>query len=493
MNHDFIKIEFNIKTFKFNTNTFKFKMTYKFESECKINNAICDMLKEISINIDYDSHLSDKQKVAFELFKQEKNLFIHGYAGSGKSLLINTFENYTKSENKHKNIYITSTTGISAHHIGGTTINSLFGVGTGDGDINKLIKNIMFKQIYKNRIVNMDILIIDEISMLSAKLFEKLDIICQKIRKNKKFFGGIQVILTGDFMQLSPVFNNKFNNSDDDTRILIESPVFNNEFNKKNKNIIILNKNFRQNDPTFINILMNIRSNTYTDHDISILNNRKLKNGSDVSHYIHLVSSNKKAQAINENKLSKLPDPIYTFNAIYKKENSKSNDDETSNLIIKELQYQFKQKNIESLSLKKGARVMLIKNLDISLGLVNGSLGTVTNIHHNKLNKTFLPEITFDNKVKKIIDPVSWELENDNCKCSATQIPLMLAYACTIHKSQGQTLQNAVLDLEDAFCDHMVYVALSRVVSLDGVFLKSFNPSKIKINTKLKSYIDNIE
>lgn len=467
-----------------------------FDSEYKITNVISDMLKELSINIDYGAHLSERQKNAFELYKNGKNLLIHGYAGSGKSLLINTMENYTRAEESQKNIYITSTTGISAHHIGGTTINSLFSIGTGDADVTLLIRNILTKPIYKNRIVNMDILIIDEISMLSAKLFEKLNIICQKIRKNKKFFGGIQVILTGDFMQLPPVFNKTFETSKEknDERILIDSDIFNNEYNKKNKNIIILNENFRQkNDPTFINILMNIRSNSYTKDDILTLNNRKLNKNMDVTDYIHLVSSNKKAQIINEKNLSKLPDPIYTFKTIYKKDISNKpsqNDDESYNLIIKELQYQFKQKNIDILYLKKGARVMLIKNLDISAGLVNGALGTVTNILHNKMNNSYTPEITFDNKVKKIIDPVIWELQNDNYKCTASQIPLMLAYACTIHKSQGQTLQKAVLDLEDAFCDHMVYVALSRVISLEGVFLKSFNPSKITINDRLKSYLD---
>lgn len=468
----------------------------RFDSEYKINSVISDMLKEMSIHIDYDGHLSDKQKEAFQMYKNGKNLLIHGYAGSGKSMLINTMENYTRAEESHKNIYITSTTGISAHHIGGTTINSLFGIGSGDADVNYLIKNIMIKPIYRNRIINMDILIIDEISMLSAKLFEKLNIISQKIRRNKRFFGGIQVILTGDFMQLPPVFNNYLNvpESEFDERILIESPDFNNEFNKKNKNIIVLKENFRQkNDPTFINILMNIRSNTYTNNDVDILNKRKISKNMDVSDHIHLVSSNKKAQIINERKLAKLPDPIYTFNTIYKKENYNNSNDESYNLLIKELKYQFQQKNIETLSLKKGARVMLIKNLDISAGLVNGTLGTVTNIYHNNMTKTAVPEVTFDNKIKKIIDPVVWELQNDNCKCSASQIPLMLAYACTIHKSQGQTLEKAVLDLDDAFCDHMVYVALSRVMSLDGVFLKSFNPLKIKINEKLKMYLDNIE
>lgn len=459
-----------------------------FEKEYKLNKCITEMLGDLSINVDENDHLSDTQKKAFELYKQCKILLILGGAGCGKSHVLNTMEHYTKTQHSHKNVYITSTTGISAHHIGGTTINSLFGVGTGEAPVEMLVKKVSQKIVYRDRIRQMDILFIDEISMLSADLFEKINIICQKIRGNKLFFGGIQLILTGDFLQLTPVFNKQFNENMDD-RLLIESDIFIKHFNKKNGNVIILTQNFRQQkDPSFINLLMKIRTKTFNDNDISVLNNRKIKKSElDIcKDFVHLVSSNKKAQIINESRLEKLKDPMFIFNTIYTIEV----DNEITKLIHKELQYQFKQKNIETLNIKKGARVMLIKNLDISLGLVNGALGTVQNMI--RVNNNFCPEVLFDNNVKKIIEPVTWDLEMDNYKCSAMQIPLMLAYACTVHKSQGQTLQNAVLDLEDAFCDHMVYVALSRVVSIDGLYLKSFNPSKIKINDKMKKYLDEL-
>ena len=144
-------------------------------NDLNLNSNISDMLKEMSIEVDYDSHLSELQKKAFDLYKSCKNLLILGCAGTGKSLLINTMGNYTKTEHPYKNIYITATTGIASYSVKGVTINSLFGIGTGEADVNVLLRRIMQKRVYRERISLMDILIIDEISMLSAELFEKLN------------------------------------------------------------------------------------------------------------------------------------------------------------------------------------------------------------------------------------------------------------------------------------------------------------------------------
>jgi ATP-dependent DNA helicase PIF1 len=133
--------------------------------------------------------------------------------------------------------------------------------------------------------------------------------------------------------------------------------------------------------------------------------------------------------------------------------------------------------------LRKGCRVLLIKNLDVSIGLVNGSVGTVEDLMEDSV------KVKFDNGVTETINRVEWELEIDNTKVSCTQIPLMLAYSITIHKSQSLSLDKAVLDLADCFCNHMVYVALSRIRSLEGVYLKSFNHKKITVNKKLLEYI----
>lgn len=455
-----------------------------------IPDSIQDLLKEHNIIVDFDDNLSETQKVAFSLFKENKNLVILGSAGTGKSMIIKTMEEYIKTNKRESKIYLCSTTGISAYNINGLTIHSFMGIGTGDIPVEALIRRINRKKNYRDRIILTDILVIDEVSMLSAELFEKLNRICQAIRKNKQFFGGIQIILTGDLLQLLPVFNRNIEftkGQEQDTRLIIESSEFTREFNKKNGNVIVLKENFRQkNDPTFINLLSRIRDGTYTEQDITLIKTKlnKLPIGKTP---VNLVSSNKSAQIINDSNVSKIKEPVNKYTAIYK---DSGKDSEIDELLVKELKSQFKQKGIDSLELKKGARVMLIKNMDVSIGLVNGSLGTIDSFKVE--NSQEYPIVMFDNGIKQLISSVSWELELDNCKASVTQVPLMLAYSITIHRSQSLTLESAVLDLGDCFTDAQVFVALSRLKSLDGLYLKSFNPAKIKVNQKMKKFLESL-
>lgn len=445
-----------------------------------MSNSIYEMLKEM--NIEYKEELSHSQQKAFDLLKNGNNLLIISPAGTGKSYLIKYFENYIK-HNTHKTIAITSTTGISAYNLDGMTIHSFMGIGTGDLNIDQLIKRVYTNKQSKQRIENIDILVIDEISMLSAEIFEKINLICQKIRKNKLFFGGIQIIFTGDFNQLLCVFNtNEDIYKNIDERYIFESLIFNNEFNKKNNNIIQLTENFRQkNDKTYMELLLRIRNGTYTENDINILNKRRTI--PENNNLTHIVTTNKQAQIINQQNLEKISSKIHIFEAEYTRSNI---DKYTEDILFKELKFQFNKKGIEILNLKIGSRVMLLKNIDITNGLVNGALGNIKDIN----NKDILVE--FDNNISIIISQETWTLELNDCSVSVKQIPLMLAYACTVHKIQGLTLDNGILDISNAFCDHLVYVALSRIKSLDGLYLKSFNPNKIKINAKTQKYLDNI-
>ena len=461
------------------------------EKEKVISNHIYDMLTEYmpNINIDRYAHLSDKQKNALNLFKDGHNLLIIGVAGSGKSFIIETLKTYNDDYDKKK-LYVTATTGISAYSVKGITIHSFLGIGTGDLDIENLIRKINKKKLYRNRILETDILIIDEISMMSAELFEKINKICQYIRKNKKIFGGIQLILTGDFYQLTPVFNRNIelnNGNIQDTRLIIESDDFNNTFNKKN--IIVLTENFRQkNDPLFINILSRIRDGTFTEDDVNIIKNRL--NIQDIKgNPVHIVSTNKKAQNINDTNLLKIKENSKYFDVIYNNNSTvfSEREKEIIDLLTKELSFQFKQKGIEKIQLKKNSRVMLIKNIDVTIGLVNGSLGT---IHDFSISD--YPIVLFDNGEKIEITPLTWDLELDNIIVTATQIPLMLSYAITTHKSQSLSLDSAILDLGDCFTEGQCYVALSRVRNLEGIYLKSFNPSKIKVNQKMHNYMINL-
>lgn len=454
-----------------------------------VSNSIQEMLEQFGVkNVDFEANLSESQKKAFKLFKDQKNLLILGPAGTGKSHIIKTFQEYMKLNFPHKRICLTSTTGISAYNLGGCTIHSFMGIGTGNHDIDTLKKKIFRRKVYKERIELVDILIIDEISMLSASIFEKLNTICQYIRKDRRFFGGIQVIFTGDPQQLLCIFNNnKEIYKEIDERLIIESDIFNKEF-VKNKNIIVLKENFRQKgDIPFINLLSRLRVGKHTDEDIKLLESRKNLDIPNKENIVHLVCTNAKAQNINNFNIEKIKENELEYNVTF---SSSGINKELCDILVKELEYQFNLKGIHKLILKKGARVMLIKNLDVELGLVNGSIGTIVDI--KKTDTGTFPIVEFDNKIKQLIEPFSCELEIDNCKATANQIPLMLAYACTVHKIQGSTLDSAILDIEEAFADHQVYVGISRVKTLNGLYFKSFNPKKIKINKITTSYLNNM-
>lgn len=437
-------------------------------------------------DLNSESILSESQKRAFDLFKKGESLAIFSSAGCGKSTLIKIMQDHHERKQDGRNMYLTSTTGISAFNIGGCTIHSFMGIGTGDSEIEYLIRRILKNKTLCQRLFMTDILVIDEISMLSASIFEKIDLIFQYFKKNNSYFGGIQLILTGDPMQILPIFNNILDKPDFDERLIIESNIFLKMF--KNK-IIILNENFRQkNDSTFVNLLLRLRKGEHTKDDIKILKERLNYDKDDkvVKNSINLVSYNKKAQSINETNLKKLSGVECSYQVEYKRTKIVFEND-THSILRKELESQFNQKGITKITLKKGARVILIKNLDVSNGLTNGSIGTVLGF------KGGYPEVLFDSGIKHIITKVDWELELDGNKVSATQVPLMLAYAITINRSQSLSLDSAVMDLSDVFADHMKYVALSRVRSIDGLFLKSFDESKITINQKMKDFINKYE
>jgi ATP-dependent DNA helicase PIF1 len=189
------------------------------------------MSKDTPIPVEYPIDFSDLQKLAFEKFKKGENLLILGAGGVGKSKLVKEFYKYTTRNNKNKTMYITSTTGISAYNIGGITINSFMHMGTGAGSVQSILNRLRYKINIKNRIKNTDILVIDEISMMSCSIFEKINSIFQILRKSSKPFGGIQLILTGDFLQLETVFDKVDENTD--TRLIVESELFTKLFANK--------------------------------------------------------------------------------------------------------------------------------------------------------------------------------------------------------------------------------------------------------------------
>lgn len=421
----------------------------------------------------FDYDLSSEQKVAFEKFKNNENLLLLGAGGTGKSVLIELFQKYINTNFKNKYIYLTATTGIASYNINGMTIHSFMGFGNGEQELDRLVIKIKKNKEALHRILRTDILIIDEISMLSSELFEKINIILKYFRKSQELFGGMQIILSGDFLQLEPVFSSK----NISKKLLYENRQFKRSFDKNNT--IILKHNYRQNlDNEYSDILNRIRLGDHSQEDISFLVN--LKSNIFLDNPIELVSSNKIASEINQKKLKQIDSKEHVFKKIVIKNDCPN--------LAESLTKQFDKFGLHEIKLKKNCKVLLIKNIDVQNGLVNGASGIVLDIGSSYV------KVKFDNGITYDINYTEWLIDDpiNNIKVCFSQIPLILAYAITIHKSQSLTLTSASLDLKDCFCNHQVYVALSRIVDSKSVYIKSFDEKKILVNQKTLKYMNSI-
>ena len=421
---------------------------------------------ELGHSVDvYDTcDMSSKQTEAITKFCNGDNILLISAAGCGKSLTVQKMKEITK-----KRMYLTATTGVAAYSIGGMTIQAFLGIGTGDSDVDVLIRKVLRNEDIRDRLRATDVLVIDEASMLSAELFEKINQVLCAVRMSPLFFGGIQVIMSADFLQATPVFN-KFKT---DKRLLIESPLF---LKKFSKSCIVLTENFRQRgNPEFIDLLMRLREGLHTEKDIGVLTKR-LGISPSGPEPVHLVPMNALASDINKRRMGSINrQPVeYVMRC-------------SGNADLKhDLSSQFKAKGADILHLKETARVMLTRNIDTENGLVNGACGTITSFVNG------LPFVHFDHGIDHLVDYFEFKLEVDGKNGIVKQIPLQVAYASTIHKSQSLSLDSAILDLKGCFCEHQVYVALSRVKTLDGVFLKSFDQKKITINKKMLAFVNSV-
>lgn len=411
---------------------------------------------------DWD-RLTDDQRAFFKPFFDGKNIFLTGSAGVGKSFLLKVLFDFCESEGI--NISKTSSTGISALNIGGTTIHSWLGIGTAEEHPDYLLEKIEQKKHVLSRARAAKILILDEVSMISEMLLNKIDYILRKIRKNEsKPFGGLQMILTGDALQLPPVITDQNQNSG--------GVFFFNSMAWKmgDFKVIKLTTVMRQTDSEFALALNLLRVGDTSQADIfKPYINRKIEDG--VVTPIKLLSKKYDVEKYNLRQLQKIMEPAKTFTAY---------DWGQSHHI------QFFHKNCpatKDIELKTGAQVMLVFNMDIDAGLVNGSMGIV---------EGFTPSneviVKFANGVTTNVGMAKWEIKEEryvngqqfyDVVAYRKQIPLKLAYAISIHKSQGQTLDRAVVDLTDIFSPGQAYVALSRVKSLDGLYIRNHNPKML--------------
>ncbi len=422
----------------------------------------------------FDYDLSEEQKTAFNKFKNGDNLLLLGAGGTGKSVLIELFKKYINTNYKNKFIYLTATTGIASYNINGMTINSFMGFGNGDLELFRLIEKIKKNKEALHRILRTDILVIDEISMLSSELFEKINVILKYFRKSQQLFGGIQVVFSGDFLQLEPVFTSKNVNN----KLLYENKEFLENFNKHNS--IILKYNYRQkSDNNYTDILNRIRLNEHSEDDIFFI--KGLMDNEVDGEPIELVSSNRIANEKNQKQLNNLNSTEFVYKKIIIKKDC--------DILAEFLTKQFDKLGLHEIKLKKGCKVLLIKNINVENGLVNGASGMIIDLSPSHVT------VQFDNGNVADVNYMEWSVEdpiNENKVCFS-QIPLILAYAITIHKSQSLTLTSASLDLKDCFCNHQVYVALSRMTNSKNIHIKSFNEKKILVNRKTLKYINSLD
>ena len=439
---------------------------------------------------------SEAQQVAFQKYLEGKNIFITGPGGSGKSKLIKDIK--LDCLKKEKNVQVCALTGCAALqlNIQAKTIHSWGGIGLANGSIEQIVEKIMKSTFKKKNWKEIDVLIIDEVSMMCEKIFELLDIIAKKVRKNIKPFGGIQVIFSGDFYQLPPVGNKE---EPETLRFCFESELWFETFLKENH--VQLIQIFRQKDPIYADILNQIREGRIKRSSCTILEkciHKQRTNSQDLNIVpTKLYPTRNKVDIINHSEMSKLSSEEVEYK---RKENyalpmtdreRQIRNKFTQDAIQMEMNY-IKSNLLceETIRLKIGAQVMCVVNIELPNGsmICNGSQGIITSMTENKT-----PMVKFNDGTELLMNAHIWHSENIP-GIGITQIPLILAWALTIHKSQGCTLEYAEIDIGNSIFEcGQTYVALSRVKSLEGLYLTSFEPNKIRILKKVRDFYKKIQ
>jgi nucleoside-triphosphatase THEP1 len=438
------------------------------------------------VNLDKGTDLPEKfvftdefKKIFNKMENTQSNLFITGKAGCGKSTLLEYFRQNTK-----KNHIILSFTGLSALRARGMTIHSFFKFPP--RFIQKKDKEIKIQR-NGDLIRKLDTILIDECSTVRADLLDAIDESLRKNRKSKEIFGGVQIILIGDLLQISPIVHRS------EKEVAEENYpkgcyFFNSRIFKKAKfETHQLSKIFRQSDESFINLLNKFRIAKVDDNDLSLINKRYQGEDFEIPEgVIKLATKNEKVDYINNAKLDQIKSKLFEYNA--------------------EIKGKFKSEPpvLDNLRLKVGAQVMIVKN-DIDKRWVNGTVGFIHELDKDhvkiKIRETIhdLPKVKWENYEytkmgEKIIPKVVG---------SFVQYPLKLAWAATIHKCQGQTFEKVAIDLDTgAFAHGQTYVALSRATSIEGIYLaREIERSDLVFDKKVftflgteleKKYIDEI-
>ena len=408
------------------------------------------------------------------LLKNGENVFLTGFAGTGKSYILNKLKEYFK-----KKLTITSTTGIAAVNVKGQTLHSWAGVGLCRNTVYNTVEKIKKRPTQYRQIMNCKILAVDEISMLNIEAFEYINEVLREVRECNDPFGGIQVFFIGDFFQLPPV-----EKEGEIRHYCFDSPVWD-KLGLKN---VVLKKNYRQNEENFITALAQMRENCLEVEDIELLKTRCVEN--EDADILHIFSTNEEANKYNFAKFNMIDEPVKLFYAedgVYRGSKLVTEGfTESENYILEIFSKNCRAE--KEIALKLGARVMLLVNMDFNKGLINGACGVIQGFNQDTIS------IKFDNGIVSNIPKHKFEYYyNERVVAERMQYPLKLAYGITIHKSQGMTLDRLVVDCARIFERGQSYVAMSRVKTLEGLYLKNFEPEKVLVDNRVAEFYENIK
>jgi ATP-dependent exoDNAse (exonuclease V) alpha subunit len=395
-----------------------------------------------------------KQTKALSIMKAGKNIFLTGSAGAGKTYTLNQYIRYLRA--RKILVAVTASTGIASTHINGMTIHAWSGLGLKKSLTKNDLNAISEKKHIKEHLEKTKVLIIDEISMLHRNQLDAINDILQFIRNNKAPFGGLQVIFCGDFFQLPPVGEAEESNRD-------KFAFMSDAWVKAAPVICYLTEQHRQKGDNLDKILNEIRRGAVDENSMQLL---RLASKNILADVPRLYTHNMDVERINAREMEKLEGRAMFFSA-EKKGNPKLLEMLMSNV-----------RTDEQLHLKIGAKVMFIKN-NFDKGYINGSLGTVV-----EFTPEATPVVALKDGKRIFCEKEKWAIEDEkgNALASFEQYPLRAAWAITIHKSQGMTLDAAEIDLSSTFEKGQGYVAISRVRSLEGLFLKGFNTLALELD-----------
>ncbi len=389
-----------------------------------------------------------------------ESVFLTGPPGAGKTYVLNEF--IRRAQRKGETVAVTASTGIAATHIGGTTIHSWSGLGIkeslSDWDRDRLIQTERLVKRYNAA----DVLVIDEVSMLHGHRLDLVNDVCKLLRKSTEPFGGLQVVMVGDLFQLPPV-----NRGSE----LVDFAHISAAWQELNPKVCYLTEQHRQQNDALLELLNAMRAGDVGEHHESVLTERLEMHPDESEPVTRLFAHNLDVESINQKHLDAI-------------------DSETKLFIMQTKGQALKVESLTKsvlapgqLELKNGAEVMFVAN-NFAAGFVNGSRGRVIGFKEGMP----LVELLATGRTVRV-EPHTWTLtEDDKKRAEVSQLPLRLAWAITIHKSQGMSLDAAEIDLSRSFTPGMGYVALSRVRSIDGVYLKGINNMALAMHPQIYAF-----